>query len=126
MEIALTVFHIIVSLFLIVVVLLQTGKGAEIGAVLGGAGSQTLFGGSGGGNVLSKLTVYAAVLFMVTSVGLTYMHGAGKSESVMDSMVPPPTETVDGFPSAMTAEDDGATPVEAFEDTMTGPEGASK
>src|SRR5262249_41538804 len=58
-------------LFLIVVVLLQTGKGADMGAVFGG-GSQTLFGSGGAGNFLTKLTTATAIIFMVTALILTY------------------------------------------------------
>ena len=65
------VIHVLACLFLIVVVLLQTGKGADMGAVFGG-GSQTLFGSSGAGNSLTKLTTATAIAFMVTSLILTY------------------------------------------------------
>jgi preprotein translocase subunit SecG len=72
------VVHVAACLFLIVVVLLQTGKGADIGAVFGG-GSQTLFGASGAGNLLTKLTTGTAITFMITSLILTYgqTHNAG-------------------------------------------------
>ncbi len=63
--------HVLACLFLIVVVLLQTGKGADMGAVFGG-GSQTLFGSSGAGNFLTKLTAGTAIAFMLTSLILTY------------------------------------------------------
>jgi preprotein translocase subunit SecG len=70
--------HVAACLFLIVVVLLQTGKGADIGAVFGG-GSQTLFGASGAGNLLTKLTTGTAITFMITSLILTYgqTHAGG-------------------------------------------------
>ena len=61
---ALPLVHVLACIFLIVVVLLQTGKGADMGAVLGG-GSQTLFGASGAGNLLTKLTTGMAITFMV-------------------------------------------------------------
>ncbi len=63
-------------LFLIVVVLLQTGKGADMGAVFGG-GSQTLFGSSGAGNFLTHLTTATAIIFMLTSLILTYGQTPG-------------------------------------------------
>src|SRR5438093_11745056 len=63
--------HVFACFFLIVVVLLQTGKGADMGAVFGG-GSQTLFGSSGAGNFLTKLTTGTAIAFMITSLILTY------------------------------------------------------
>jgi preprotein translocase subunit SecG len=69
----LIVLHVIVSLFLIAVVLLQRGKGAEIGAVFGGGGSSTVFGSRGAGNFLTKLTTVSATLFMLTSLGLSYL-----------------------------------------------------
>ena len=70
--------HVFACLFLIVVVLLQTGKGADMGAVFGG-GSQTLFGSGGAGNFLTKLTAGTAIAFMVTSLILTY--GASRNPS---------------------------------------------
>ena len=63
--------HVLACFFLIVVVLLQTGKGADMGAVFGG-GSQTLFGSSGAGNFLTKLTTGTAIAFMITSLVLTW------------------------------------------------------
>lgn len=67
----LVVLHVIVSLFLIGVVLLQTGKSADLAGAFGGQGSQTAFGPRGAANLLTKLTTYGAILFMFTSVGLT-------------------------------------------------------
>jgi len=66
-----TVFHVVVCFALILIVLLQAGKGAEMGAAFGGA-SQTLFGSAGAMGFLSKLTTVAAVVFMLTSFLLTY------------------------------------------------------
>jgi len=63
--------HVVLCVFLIAVVLLQTGKGADMGAVFGG-GSQTLFGSGGAGNFLTRLTTGMAIGFMVTSLILTY------------------------------------------------------
>jgi preprotein translocase subunit SecG len=65
------VIHVFCCLFLIVVVLLQTGKGADMGAVFGG-GSQTLFGSGGAGNFLTRLTTGTAIAFMITSLILTW------------------------------------------------------
>src|SRR5512136_894288 len=72
MTILLTLLHVLVAIFLILVVLLQTGKGAEIGASFGGA-SNTLFGSSGPANFLAKLTTAAAIIFMITSLSLAYI-----------------------------------------------------
>ena len=73
--------HITVCLALILIVLLQHGKGAGIGAAFGGS-SQTVFGSTGAAPFLAKLTAVAAILFMVTSLGLTFM-GQQKQTSVM-------------------------------------------
>ena len=67
----LVVLHVIISLFLIGVVLLQTGKSADLAAAFGGSGSQTAFGPRGAANLLTRLTTWGAILFMLTSVGLT-------------------------------------------------------
>src|SRR5437764_2997245 len=70
MIILLTIIHVIVCVFLIVVVLLQSGKSADIAAAFGGAGSQTAFGPRGAATVLSKATTWSAVIFMITSFTL--------------------------------------------------------
>jgi preprotein translocase subunit SecG len=67
------VLHVIISLFLIGVVLLQQGKSADLAAAFGGQGSQTAFGPRGAANLLTKMTTYAAVCFMVTSISLTIL-----------------------------------------------------
>ncbi len=77
--------HVVASVALIAIVLLQTGKGAEMGAAFGGA-SQTLFGGSGGSSFMSKLTTGAAVVFMITCLVLSYRPGVSGSRSVMQDM----------------------------------------
>ena len=77
----LIVLHIIISLFLIGVVLLQTGKSADLAGAFGGQGSQTAFGPRGAANVLTKFTAYAAVLFMLTSISLTIVLSRTSSAS---------------------------------------------
>lgn len=73
--------HIVLCLAIIGLVLLQQGKGASVGVSFGG-GSNTLFGASGAGNVLTKATTTCAVLFMITSLALIKMHaGAGAERS---------------------------------------------
>jgi preprotein translocase subunit SecG len=69
----LVVIHVIVCLFLIGVVLLQQGKSADLAGAFGGQGSQTAFGPRGAANLLTKLTTWGAVLFMVISISLTVM-----------------------------------------------------
>jgi preprotein translocase subunit SecG len=79
--------HIVVCIALILIVLLQTGRGAEMGAAFGGA-SQTLFGGSGGTTFMSKLTTGAAIVFMLTCLGLSYWAGGVKTKSIMEDVAP--------------------------------------
>jgi len=68
---------------LIMIVLLQTGKGADMGAAFGGGSSQTLFGSTGGSTFLGKMTTVAAVVFMITSLGLAYLSGHSMKNSIM-------------------------------------------
>jgi len=77
------VLHILVCLFLIFIILIQSSKGAEMGAAFGGS-SQTLFGSRGAATVLSKVTTIAAVLFMLTSLTLAIF--SVRRESVMSSV----------------------------------------
>ena len=72
MSAVVTVLHVIACIFLIAVVLLQRGKGAQVGAVFGGGAGATLFGSRGAGNFLTKLTAGAAAVFMLTSLSLSY------------------------------------------------------
>ncbi len=92
MSIFVIIIHILVSVALILIVLLQTGKGADIGAAFGGGSSQTLFGSGGASSFLSKLTTVAAVIFMLTSLVLAYMSGHRAPSSIMTDMVVPQTE----------------------------------
>jgi len=87
MIIAVTILHVVVSVGLILVVLLQTGKGAEIGAVFGGS-SSTIFGSSGAGNFLTRLTTGMAIVFMITSLALGYFAGRKPSATIFDSRTP--------------------------------------
>ena len=73
MYITLSILHLLVTLSLILIVLLQSGKGADIGAAFGGGSSQTVFGGRGAATFLSKLTSALAILFMLTSLTLTIL-----------------------------------------------------
>jgi preprotein translocase subunit SecG len=75
--------HIFVSIALIVIVLLQAGKGADLGATFGTGASQSLFGAGGGSTFLGKMTATAAIIFMVTSLSLAYLSGKSGSSSVM-------------------------------------------
>jgi len=70
-----TAIHIVVCLFLIGVVLLQQGKSADLAGAFGGQGSQTAFGPRGAANLLTKLTTWSAVIFMITSISLFVLIG---------------------------------------------------
>ncbi len=75
--------HVIVCIALIMIVLLQTGKGADMGAAFGGGASQTLFGSTGSSTFLGKMTTVAAIIFMLTSLGLAYVSSQGMKNSIM-------------------------------------------
>jgi preprotein translocase subunit SecG len=91
MVIVVTIIHVIVSIGLILVVLLQTGK-ADMGAVFGGS-SSTIFGSSGAGNFLTRLTTGMAIVFMITSLTLGYFAGHKPSATIFDSRTPNPQTT---------------------------------
>ena len=85
------VLHVIVCLFLIGVVLLQQGRSADLAGAFGGQGSQTAFGPRAAANVLTRLTTWSAVVFMITSISLTilYQRTTG-SHSVLEGAKPAP------------------------------------
>ena len=83
MDTIINVIHVIAALSLILTVLLQAGKGAAMGSGLGAGSSQTMFGSSGAGNFLTKLTTGIAVLFMVTSLTLAVFSTQKKSSSLI-------------------------------------------
>jgi len=87
-----TLIHIIVCFFIIIVVLLQSGSAGDVAAAFGGMGSQTAFGPRGTATVFSRLTTWCAIIFMLTSMALTYITSTRGSSSVMDR-VPTPVET---------------------------------
>ncbi len=71
---AIAILHIIICIALVLIVLLQTGRGSEIGAAFGSGSSQTLFGSSGTSSFMTKLTTVTVVVFMVTSLLLAYFY----------------------------------------------------
>jgi len=86
----LTLVYIVVSVFLILVVLLQTGKRADLAGAFGGGGSQTAFGARGAATVLTKATTIAACLFMITALALSIAKSqkGGAAGSVLDEVDP--------------------------------------
>jgi preprotein translocase subunit SecG len=85
------VVHVLVCLFLVGVVLLQQGRSADLAGAFGGQGSQTAFGPRAAANVLTRLTTWSAIVFMVTSISLTvlYQRSSG-SHSVLQGVKPAP------------------------------------
>ena len=81
--------HVFVCIAMIGIVLLQSGKGAEMGASFGAGGSQTVFGASGGNTFMNKLTTGAAIIFMLTSLTLAHLSSTGSSSSIMSSKKAP-------------------------------------
>jgi preprotein translocase subunit SecG len=94
MAILLTIVHYIVCIFLIIVVLLQSGKAADLAGAFGGMGSQTVFGPRGSATVLSKATTIAAILFMFTSLSLSIIatRGTKGGSSILDKAKSAPTQ----------------------------------
>lgn len=89
----LTVVHVAVCLFLIVIVLLQHGKGADVGATFGGSG-QSVFGTEGPLPILNKITTSVAIIFMLTSVVLAYFSSSRSTGSVMSELAKPQAAAV--------------------------------
>jgi preprotein translocase subunit SecG len=97
LTVILTIIHVLVCVFMVVVVLLQSGKAADLAGAFGGMGSQTTFGPRGTATALSKATAIAAVLFMVTSLSLAILATRGRGgagSSILDSTHPKPLSTV--------------------------------
>ncbi len=95
MIVLLTIVHIFVCIFLVVVVLLQSGQSGDIAAAFGGMGSQTAFGPRGSATVLTKATTWCAVVFMVTSIVLSISatRKGGGSGSVLQGYKSAPAKT---------------------------------
>lgn len=84
----LIVLHVIICVLLVVAVLLQFGKGAEMGAIMGGGASQAVFSSSAKGNFMTKLTSILAIAFMVNSIVLTTMKSREAKRSLFDAEAP--------------------------------------
>jgi preprotein translocase subunit SecG len=95
MVVLFTVIHVVVCLFLIIVVLLQSGQSADIAAAFGGMGSQTAFGTRTAATVLSKATTWATIMFMITSITLSVFatRHANRTGSVLEGSRPVPAKS---------------------------------
>jgi len=114
------IIHVLVSILLILVVLLQPGKGGDLGSVFGGGGSsESIFGASGAVPFLSKVTRVLAILFMLSSVTLGYFAAKNVSSSVVTD-IPAAQQTTEIAPSAEFSQPEAAqeqaTPAEVSED----------
>ena len=100
MIIVLTILHVIVCFFLIIVVLLQSGKGADVASAFTGMGSQTAFGPRGAATVFSRLTAGAVIAFMLTSLSLALISSrrGGAGGSVLENEKPGQTQTAPPAP----------------------------
>ena len=125
MEIFLILVHVFVCIVLIFVVLLQSGKAADLAGAFGGGGSQTALGSRGAVTVLAKATTICAVLFMLTSLGLA-LYGSRGSSSVLDSapVEAPAAEAAPAAPAAAPP-DGGTPPVGAPAGDQAAPSGAA-
>lgn len=111
MSILLIVIHVVVCIALIMIVLLQTGKGADMGAAFGGGSSQTLFGSRGASTFLSKATTVAAIVFMLTSLTLAYVSGGKVTKSVVTE-----TQSTQKAPAEQPAQPTQTTPPASTQD----------
>ena len=112
MDLLLLILHVFVCLALIGIVLIQGGKGAEIGATFGAGASQTIFGATGGQSFLAKMTTGAAIIFMLTSMALAVFWGRPGGGSVMPEQVVPATPPAQSTPAAPPAMPPAPGPVE--------------
>lgn len=100
MTVLITIVHVIVCAILIVVVLLQHGKSADIAATFGGMGSQTAFGPRGTATALSRLTTWCAIIFMLTSISLTiFASRGGGASSIMQGVKSTPAAPAPAAPA---------------------------
>jgi preprotein translocase subunit SecG len=129
LSVILTIIHVLACLFLVIVVLLQSGKAADLAGAFGGMGSQTVFGPRGAATALSRATTASAVLFMVTSLGLSVIAtrqsgtAGGGAKSVLETVKDPnaaPTPTAPGSVPPPMAPAGAAQPTVELVDPETG------
>jgi len=103
MYIVLTIIHVLACFGIIGIVLLQSGKGADIGSEFGGAGSQAVFGSMGTPTLLGKITTGIAIVFTITSFTLAILGGERASSVVREAAPPPASTPAPAAPAAPTA-----------------------
>ena len=120
MTIFLVILYVLVCLFLVMVVLLQQGKGADLAGAFGGGGSQTSFGPRGNTNIMHRMTTGAFVLFVVLCLALAILSGKQRT-SVMENVAPPPpVEASQPAEPALGSVDDEAVPATDSGDVVEG------
>ena len=107
---AMTTLHVIVCIILVLVVLLQTGKGADLAGAFGGGSTQTAFGSRGPASFLSKMTTIAAIVFMLTSIGLSLISTRTATESILEGAAVEETVAPDTAAEEAVSEEDYETP----------------
>lgn len=112
MIVLITIIHVIVCMFLIIVVLLQSGQSGDVAAAFGGMGSQTAFGTRTAATVLTKATTWAAIIFMLTSISLTVFatRTARRSQSVLGTTSSAPAKSA---PAKTPAQSQPANPAQS-------------
>ncbi len=119
----LVVLHVLVSIALIGLVLMQHGKGADAGAAFGSGASGTVFGARGSANFLTRVTAWLAAAFFILSLALAYIvHGRSNSESVVDGLTAPAAEAI--VPAQVELPTAGAPVVEAAPAAASGGDAA--
>ena len=118
MIIILKLIHVAVCVALILIVLLQKGKGASMGAAFGGS-SQTVFGSSGATSFLQKLTTASAIIFMFTSLSLAFLFGKGATSSIMKGVSSP--QVPRAVPTESATPSQGAPPAQSSAPTQSAP-----
>jgi preprotein translocase subunit SecG len=102
MVIALTIVHVLMCFAIIAIVLLQSGKGADIGSAFGGAGSQAVFGSMGTPTLLGKITTVVAIVFTLTSFSLALLGGERTSSVIREPAAAAPSTPAPSAPPAST------------------------
>ena len=100
MQTLVLVLHVVAAIGIVALVLLQHGKGADVGAAFGSGSAGSLFGSAGASNFLSKSTAGLAAIFFATSLGLTYFSSPTKSGGVTQNLEVPGTGALDAKPAA--------------------------
>ncbi len=120
METVLLIIHVLAAAGIVALVLLQQGKGADMGAAFGAGASATVFGSQGSGNFLTRGTAILATVFFLTSISLAALSGHGASSATKDSLMSAPAAVESGAEDVPAAPDSAP----AASDVPSAPEGS--